>query len=179
MTEYDFGTTPADAPADAPQAPQAPLTVAKEAPVERRQSPLDRLKADARKTVERFVKYEVAGRDGYALEFSTMVESDDVKRYQKNAQGRRKNVNDSDPIIAAAQPLIERNTGIFLDGAAIEGSDGERLLLGDEEWREILEATDAIDAVKKFLGDGQTLSMGGSLYKEAGYGEDLSPVDPQ
>lgn len=174
MTEsnFDFGTPAqvADAQADAPRAV---------APAAHRESPLDRLRKEAKREITEYRTYEVESRPGYRLEFSTAIESDDVKRYQKNAQGKRKRVEDSDPIVAAAQPLIERNVAIYLDGEVLEGSDGERLLLGDKEWVEIFDAVDAIHAVRLFLGDGLTLSMGGALYQEAGYGQDLVPVDPQ
>lgn len=168
MTETDFGTRPEPStyfpPADAA--------------TEKRESPLDRLRKEAKTEITEFRTYEVTGRAGYMLEFSTAIESDDVKRYQKNAQGKRKRAEDADPIIAAAQPLIERNVAIYLDGEIIAGSDGERLLLGDQEWVTLFDAMDAIHALRKFLGDGQTLSMGGALYQEAGYGADLVPVDP-
>jgi hypothetical protein len=175
MTEsnFDFGVTPAT-DTQVAEAPRAAAPAASH-----RESPLDRLRKEAKREKTEYVTYDVEGRPGYRLEFTTDIESDDVKRYQKNAQGKRKRVEDSDPMISAAQPLIERNVAIYLDGEIIEGSDGERLLLGDKEWVEIFDAVDAIHACRTFLGDGQTLSMGGALYLEAGYGADLVPVDPQ
>lgn len=179
MTEtpaYDFG---APAQAVAPAAPQPAVQAPAPSPAAHRESPLDILRKEAQRDVIEFRTYDVEGRPGWQVKFDTNIESDDVKRYQKNAQGKRKRPEDADPIIAAAQPLIERNVAILWNGDVLTDDKGEELLLGSREFISMFGDIDAIYAVRKFLGDGQTLSMGGALYSEAGYGADLVPVDPQ
>lgn len=173
--EYDFGApqTPAQTIA-APVAQTAPA-----APASHRESPLDRLRKEANRKLEEFRTYDVEGRPGWQVKFSTAIEADDVKRYQKNAQGKRKRPEDADTIIAAVQPLIERNVGIYWNGDLLTDEAGEAILFGHREFISLYGDIDAITAVRTFMGDGQALSMGGSLYAEAGYGADMTPVDPQ
>lgn len=174
MTEY--GTIPTHADHAAVDAPDYAKTAQPEAP--RRMSPLDQLKLDARKTLEVMVAYKVDGRPGYVAEFSNIIESDDVKRYRDNAQGKKKRPEDANQIIAAAQPLIENNRAIYLNGEIVTGTDGENLTFRDHEWNEIFGGLGAVESLRKFMGDGQVLSMGGTLYEAAGYGQDVEAVDP-
>lgn len=169
MTE-PFGTLP-DAPHAAPQLSAA-------APVTSRPSPLDELRSEAQKDIDRLVEYEVSTRPGYRLQFRTVIDAEDVRRYQRAAQGKRKKAEDADPILQAGMPLAEYNTAILKDGVAIVGSDGEDLTINSSEFIGMMGVSTAVQAAQKFLGDGLLLSMGNALFREAGYGEDLTPLDP-
>ncbi|ASX98690.1 hypothetical protein SEA_COLUCCI_19 [Arthrobacter phage Colucci] len=176
-TETTYGTIPAapvaaDAPAPAFYTPQHTE------PEDREETPLDALRAEAKKSLERFVTWKVDGRDGWAATFSTIIEPEDVKRYQKNAQGKRKNVQDADQIVAAGQPLVENNRAILRNGKKVAASDGTDLTFGHNEFQELFGGTGALDAVRAFLGAGQLLSWGGALFEEAGYGAEVEAVDP-
>ncbi|AYD81514.1 tail assembly chaperone [Arthrobacter phage KBurrousTX] len=184
--ETTYGTIPAAAGAHA-AAPEpqraayfAESTPEAPAPVEREESPLDVLRAEAKRELERFVTYKVEGREGFAVKFSTVLEPEDIKRYGKNAQGRKKDPKDADQIIAAGQPLVENNRAILQNGKIVVASDGEDLTFQHKEFIELFgESLGAVHAVRKFLGPGQLLSMGGELFAEAGYGSDVESVDPQ
>lgn len=174
-TPQDFGTIPAAATTPAPENPYAYQPT--EA-VEREESPLDALRAEAKRSLDEPVTFKVAGREGYAVRFSNQIEPEDVKRYRKNALGKRKNPEDADQIVASAQPLIENNRAILHNGKVITASDGEDLTFGHKEFADMFGGMGAIHAVRMFLGPGQTLSMGGKLFEEAGYGADVESVDP-
>jgi hypothetical protein len=139
---------------------------------------LAELEAEAQRDIEQFVIFEVPLRPGWALKFSTLLEIEDVKRYQRAAQGKKKRIEDSDPIIQNGMPLVERNVAILKDGVEVEDNDGDPLTLGSHEFLAMMHETRAVQALLKFVGDGALLSMGGSFFRAAGYGEDLEPLDP-
>jgi hypothetical protein len=172
MTTETFGTLPASEAVPAIlRTPAAPAQAPK-------LSLLDELAEEAQKSIETFVTYAVDRRPGWSLRFSTLLEIEDVKRYQRQAQGKKKRIEDSDPIIQNGMPLVERNVAILKDGVEVLDADGDNLTLGSSEFRDMMGEPVAVQALLKFVGDGALLSMGGSLFREAGYGEDLEPLDP-
>lgn len=179
-TPQDFGTIPATpAYAGAPEPQYTTTAHTAPEPAEREESPLDALRKEATRELDQPVTFKVAGREGFAVRFSNQIEPEDVKRYRKNALGKRKNPEDADQIIASAQPLIENNRAILLNGKVITASDGEDLTFQHKEFADMFGGMGAIHAVRLFLGPGQTLSMGGALFEEAGYGADVETVDPR
>lgn len=144
----------------------------------KKNSLLAELEAEAQRDIEQFVTYEVSRRPGWSLKFSTLLEIDDVKRYQRNALGKKKRPEDADPIIQNGMPLVERNVAILKDGVEVQDGDGDPLTLGSQEFLSMMGEPVAAQALLKFVGDGALLSMGNSLFREAGYGEDLEPLDP-
>lgn len=164
----DFGSIPA-VPVNAP-------VLEKQAPSEL--SPLERMKQESKRTLERFVSYPVTGRPGVVLEFSTIVEPEDLKRYQKNAQGNKKRPEDADNVLAAAQVLQEASRAIYINGDKIVGDDGNDWTLGHKEFIATYGDMGAPEAIKLLLGGGQLLTMSGALVEEAGYGADIDTVDP-
>lgn len=139
---------------------------------------LAELEAEARRDIEQFVVFEIPRRPGWALKFSTLLEIDDVKRYQRAAQGKKKRIEDSDPVIQNGMPLVERNVAILHHGKEVTDKDGDNVTLASHEFLEMMGETRAVQALLKFVGDGALLSMGSSLFRAAGYGEDLEPLDP-
>lgn len=153
----------------APEAPKATRkTAAKGAG---KMSILDRVRADAAKSLSRIVTYEVTTRPGYKVSFDVNIEKDDVERWTKNAQGKKKRPEDMNTLQMAAQALIESNRHILLDGIPIEDSEDDDMTLGNDEWTEIFGGEGSILALRAFMGDGLVQSMGLAVLKEAGYGD--------
>ncbi|WP_427017873.1 hypothetical protein ACQCSX_04460 [Pseudarthrobacter sp. P1] len=175
MTDTIFGTPAASDSSPAIVHHATPASEAK--PV--RLSLLDELAAEAGKEITETVRYAIDNRPGWSAEFTTTIESTDFKRYQKNAQGKKKNAVDADPIIFSGQPLVERNTGIFKNDEAVLDGDGDNLVFGSIEFRAMFPAsTSAVDAARLFIGDGKLIAMGNALYTQAGYGEEATQLDP-
>ncbi|QGZ17119.1 tail assembly chaperone [Arthrobacter phage DrYang] len=183
MTETpDYGTIPAATSTESAAAEAAPTPYQyEEKPVveDREPSPLDALLAESKKTLEEFVTWQVDGRPGFAVRFSNIIEPEDTKRYRKNALGKKKNPEDADQIVAAAQPLIENCRAILHNGKVVAAKDGDDLTFGHNEFIQMFGDMGAINAVRQFLGPGQTLSWGGALFEAAGYGADVTEAaDP-
>lgn len=185
MTEQTFGnySQSADAPA-APQAPAAhvPAQVgpAAVAAYNSGASLLDALAAEAKKEIGRKVRYDIANRPGWSAEFETNIDPDDFNRYRRAAQGKKKRTEDMDPTLLAGMPLVEYNTGIFHRGVLVELKDGDPLLFRSQEFLSMFGdgVFTQVDALVKFAGGGHVIAMGNALYAEAGYGDEVAPMDP-
>lgn len=182
MTEqHAFGTYPQSATATAAQHPEDALMARVNDPVVTapRVSLLDELAAEAKKEIGRKVRYDISNRPGWSAEFETNIESDDFNRFRKAAQGKKKRPEDADPSIFSGMPLVEYNTGIYKHGELVEQENGEPLLFRSKEFVELFDgAYTQVDAVVKFVGSGHVIAMGNALYAEAGYGDEVVPVDP-
>jgi hypothetical protein len=145
---------------------------------------LDELLGLAKTELSNVVSFPVTSRPGdWILEFDAIISEPDIKRYRKGAQGTKKKVEDSDMSIGNAMPMIEKNTGIFklIDGKRkqIMDPEGDPLLLGSDAFLNAFgKGQNAHAAVRKFLGDAETNTIGAAVLKAAGWGEDLEPLDP-
>jgi hypothetical protein len=166
----DFGIAPAR---------HADTTVA-----ETGDSAFDQLLGLAKVEISNVKKFPVRSRPGgFVLEFDAVVTEPDIKRYRNASKGKKKNVEDADMSIGNAMVMIEKNTGIYqdVDGQLkkIQTRDGEDLLLGSDEFLTAFgRGALAHVAVRKFLGDAETNTIGAAVLKAAGWGEDLEPLDP-
>jgi hypothetical protein len=169
MTETLYGNFEADAPASIPEPSAAPVA---------KTSLLDEIRQDAKKSLERKVTYEVTTREGYKLTFDVNIEKDDVERWQKNAQGKKKRAEDLNTLQLASQALIESNVAIYRNDAKVVDGDDEPMTLRSTEWVEIWGGP-ALLAIRNFMGDGLAMSMGLAVLREAGFGDgtDLDAVD--
>lgn len=131
---------------------------------------LDEIKQDARKSLERKITYEVTTREGYKLTFDANIEKDEVERWQRNAQGKKKRAEDLNALQLASQALIESNVAIYRGDAKVVDKSGDPITLNSTEWVEIWGGP-ALLAIRNFMGDGLCMSMGLGLLREAGYGD--------
>lgn len=145
---------------------------------------LDAFLADADGEIYGEVTFPISRRGKQPLfaRFVSVVDYDDIKRYRKAARGTSKKDDEMDMTIANGMVLIEKNIGLFRGGTDPEHqvmAKGEPLTFGSRAFRTTYpDAPHAVAALRKFLGDAQLTTMGESLYKAAGYGADLEPVDP-
>ena len=178
MTEqHAFGTY--SQPTNGVQTPAETLIGQERPAAPTRSSLLDDLAAEAKKEIGRKVRFDIAARPGWTAEFETNIESDDFTRFRKAAQGKKKRAEDADPTIFSGMPLVEYNTGIYKNGELVELADGDPMLFRSKEFVEMFAgAYTQVDALVKFAGSGHVISMGNALYAEAGYGDEVTAVDP-
>lgn len=155
------------------------------APAETGDSALDQLLGLAKTEISNVVKFPVTARPGgFVLEFDAVVREPEIKRYRNASLKGKKRPEDADMSIGNAMVMIEKNTGIYQRDAdgnlkKIAARDGEDLLLGSDEFLTAFgRGQNAHVAVRKFLGDAETNTIGAAVLKAAGWGEDLEPLDP-
>ncbi|MGV2855431.1 hypothetical protein ACNPON_17775 [Glutamicibacter sp. AGC13] len=144
----------------------------------------------ASEVTDNIVSYPVTNRPGdWSLEFNALVTEAEVKAYDKFARGNRSarragaKGGEFSNAKMSARLLAEKNTAIYKgtgkDRKQVFDQDGEPLLLNSDE---LLEATghpdDVQASIRAFLGDAGTSTMGGAVLREAGWAEDLTPLDP-
>lgn len=145
---------------------------------------LDSLLSLADDEITNVVYFPVTSRKGgFVLGFDAVIGEPAMKRYRKAAQGAKKKIEDAETTVGNAMAMIETNTGIYkvVDGVRkqIFGTDGAPLLLNSDQFLNTYgPRQNAHAAVRKFLGDAETNTIGGAVLKAAGWGEDLEPLDP-
>jgi hypothetical protein len=147
---------------------------------------LDGLLGLAKTEISNPVSFPVKFRPGgFVLEFDAVIGEPAMKRFRKASLGEKKNrkPEDADMSVGNAMALLETNTGIYqvVDGARqqIVDTDGDPLLLNSDQFLSAFGPRQlAHVAVRKFLGDADTNTIGGAVLKAAGWGEDLEPLDP-
>jgi hypothetical protein len=145
---------------------------------------LDGLLGLAQTEISNPVSFPVTSRPGgFVLGFNAVIGEPAMKRYRKAAQGAKKKVEDADMTVGNAMAMIETNTGIYqvVDGVRkqIMDTSGDPLLLNSDEFLNAFgPRQNAHVAVRKFLGDAETNTIGAAVLKAAGWGEDLEPLDP-
>lgn len=149
-------------------------------------SALDQLLGLANTALSNVVAFPVTSRPGdFILEFDAIVSEPDIKRYRNASLGgkKRRNADDADMSIGNAMVMVEKNIAIYqvVDGRRkkITDHDGDDLLLNSDEFLNAFgPRADSHVAVRKFLGDAETNTIGAAVLKAAGWGEDLEPLDP-
>lgn len=145
---------------------------------------LDSLLGLAAEEISNIVYFPVTSRGGgFILGFDAVIGEPAIKRYRKAAQGTKKKIEDAETSVGNAMAMIETNIGIYktVDGVRTQifGSDETPLLLNSDEFLHTFgPRQNAHAAVRKFLGDAETNTIGGAVLKAAGWGEDLEPLDP-
>jgi hypothetical protein len=170
-------------PANAEQLGYAPAATS---PAGGGDSLLDELLGLARTEVSNIQSYPVNFRPGgWVLEFDAVIAEHEIKRYRKASLGtkKRRDPEDADMSVGNAMVLIEKNTAIYkvIDGKrkkVLDSDDNPLLLNSDEFLNAFGKGANAHVAVRKFLGDAETNALGQAVLKEAGWGEDLEPLDP-
>ena len=148
-------------------------------------SALDQLLGLAKTEISNVVRFPVTSRPGgWVLEFDAIVTEPDIKRYRSASLKGKKRPEDADMSIGNGMVMIEKNTAIYQrddEGALkkITTPDGHDLKLRSEEFLSAFgRGANAHVAVRKFLGDAETNTVGAAVLKAAGWGEDLEPLDP-
>ena len=147
---------------------------------------LDGLLGLAKTEISNVVSFPVTSRPGgFILEFDAVIGEPAMKRFRNASLGAKKNrkPEDADMSIGNAMAMLETNTAIYqvVDGVRkqITDSEGEPLLLNSTEFVNAFGPRQLVHvAVRKFLGDAETNTIGGAVLKAAGWGEDLEPLDP-
>ena len=153
------------------------------APSEGGDSLFDELLGLAQEVVSNPVSFPVTHRPGgWVLDFNAVINERQIKRYRSSSLGKKKRAEDADLVIGNALPLIDTNTGIYklVDGVKkqVLDGDGDPLLLNSTEFVKAFGGGTVHAAIAKFLGDAETINIGGAVLKAAGWGEDLEPLDP-
>lgn len=147
-------------------------------------SALDQLLGLAKVEISNVVSFPVTSRPGdFILEFDAVISEPDIKRYRAASKGKKKNIEDADMSVGNAMVMVEKSTGIYkLVGGKrqkITDRDGDDLLLSSEAFLSSFgKGANAHVAVRHFLGDAETNTIGAAVLKAAGWGEDLEPLDP-
>jgi hypothetical protein len=170
-------------PANAHDLDYTPVAPAATAPAGGAPSLFDELLSLANEEVSNPVSFPVTSRKGYVLDFNAVIGEHEIKRYRNASMGKKKRPEDADMVLGNALPMIDKCTGIFkvVDGVKkqVLDNDGDPLLLNSTEFVTAFgRGGTAHAAVAKFLGDAETVTIGGALLKAAGWGEDLEPLDP-
>lgn len=184
MTEV-FGTPEFEAPAVT--AIDAVLRTEAKHAEPRALSPFDALKEEASRDIDKFETFENTLRPGWFMKFRCVIDAPEIKRYQQHAQGpskKRRNPEDADLIKGNAVMLGEKCVAIMHGGTSEEhivvDSDGDELVFTSEEFVTLFadESGTVQSALQKFLGDAQLMKLAGAVLVEAGYDDDMQPVDP-
>lgn len=148
---------------------------------------LDELADVAAQAITSRVKLEIDPRlrpGGWILEFDAVIEAHEVRRWQRAATNNGKTkAENADTVLANGLELLDKNVGIWKGERQVFDADGDPLTLTSTEWltkvmKQRPDRPDTMDALKKFIGDAQILTMGSALLKFAGYTDEMVPVDP-
>lgn len=133
------------------------------------------------------VRFPVPGRPGdWVLEIDVVITESELKRFNDNAligkarPGKPRKISQANMF---AQMIAEKNVGIYKgngkDLDQVMDSDDEPLVLVSDQFLQTVgEPNDVRAAVRKFLGDAGVGAMGAAILLEAGWSEDLTPLDP-
>jgi hypothetical protein len=182
--DYGNDTDQTIRPANADEIGYTPVTPAATAPAGGGESLFDELLGLADEVVSNPVSFKVTSRPGgWVLDFNAVIAEHEIKRYRNASIGKKKRPEDADMVLGNTLPMIDKCTGIFkvVDGVKkqVLDNDGDPLLLNSTEFVTAFgRGGTAHAAVAKFLGDAETVTIGGALLKAAGWGEDLEPLDP-
>lgn len=145
---------------------------------------LDELREAAQEEISNLVTFSIENRKGdWRARFDAVIGESDVKRYRRAAMGKKTKPEDADLITANGMALVEKCTGLFKGGDTeneqVFDGDGDPLTFASEEFLAMFPGNGtAAQKLAQFLGDAQLKAMGEGLYKAAGYGRDLEPLDP-
>lgn len=148
------------------------------------ESLFDQLLGLAEEEVTNVQRFPVTFRKGgWVLEFDCIISEADIKRYRKGSLNGRKKLEDADRSVGSAMILHEKCTGIYktTDGELkqVLTPEGEPLVLDHPQFTRSFGPNAPVHvAVRKFLGDAETNTLGDAVLKAAGWSEDLEPLDP-
>lgn len=155
------------------------------APTEAGGSLFDAFKEAAEADIDNVVFFEIENRPNgpWYAKYNAVIGQEQIRRYRKSALGKKTRVEDADQLIANGMAVIETNIGIYRGGttAAHQVLDAERdpLTFKSNDFLNIYpDAGSAVEALARFMGEAQLMTTGEAIYKAAGYGKDLEPVDP-
>lgn len=153
-------------------------------------SPFDLLKAESNREIEKVVTFQHPDRPAFFLRFNAVIDDREIKRYENHAKGGKKKNADPDVTKGNCVMLAEKCVGLFTKSKngekmiALLDEDEDAMLLNSDAFLELyadkqgaLKGT-VESAVKKFLGTAVITKMSSALLREAGYEDDLTPVDP-
>jgi hypothetical protein len=114
----------------------------------------------------------VPGRPGYEVRYSLALDGERVQKWRK-ASANRSMPDGVDELAFAQRLLASQMRAVIRDGEEIL-DQGEPVTVRTAALLEVLEAHRPVDGVRKLYGlDGHIISTATSVFREAGYGEDL------
>jgi hypothetical protein len=117
---------------------------------------------------------EVSGRPGWAVRFSTVIDHTRLQAWRRSCFAKRGGAADVtafDDLKLASQVIGNQARALVRNGDDVE-HNGEPLLFGHAEFRDLVGATDATDAVRRFYGrDSHVISTGTKVLEAAGYAD--------
>lgn len=118
-------------------------------------------------------------RPGWAVRYSTVLDSDDLKRWRKRATDRKGAKETVDETRMACIILANLCRALIRNGAEVLGPDEQPLTFAHPAVWKLYDAQRAADAVRGFYGNdpylGATLE---AVLAAAGVGEEVEPLDP-
>lgn len=148
---------------------------------------IDEFAEAASEDITNIILLPVTSRKGdWVLEFDAVADEAELKRYNEGAalgKVRRGKDRKSSPALMYAMLIAEKNTAIYKgsgpDREQLFDSDDDAMLLNSDEFLEMVGIpNDVRAAIRKFLGDAGTNSIGAAILEAAGWAEDLTPLDP-
>lgn len=145
---------------------------------------LDEFREAATAEISNIVYFPIEHRKGdWVAQFDAVIGQPDIKKYRRQAMGKKTKAEDMDTLIANGMALIEKNTGLYKGGTNVQNrvldADGDPLTFRSDEFLDLYpDCGNAVECLARFLGDAQLTTMGEALFRAAGYGKDLEPVDP-
>lgn len=121
------------------------------------------------------VVFSVRTRDGWAVRYSTDIDADQLKLWQKRSKDQR---GDIEEIRLASIMLANLCVGLIRNGNDLTDNGEPVTFAHPDIWR-LYNASRAADAVRSFYSlDTYLVSTCNSLLREAGWGEEIQALDP-
>lgn len=136
-------------------------------------SALDDLRAALAKEVKSEpVTLVVSTRDDISVTFGTSIMADTIKAWRKRCKDRTSE-SGHDEVRFSATVLANQAIGVVVKEKPAYGNDGEALSFRHAEFRQMLNASSALEAVMRLYGsDPLVLATADEVLKAAGYGEE-------
>jgi hypothetical protein len=176
--EDDLATLPTDADLGRHQAADGAAPAAE-------LSLLDELEAELAQEIDARVRFPVSLRPGWVLEYEAVLSAPQIKRFNDTAKGKGKAEN-ADARVSNGMALIETCVAIYKEREGelvkLTDEDGRDLTLRSTRWLKMFGEPSvnpsAVRALCKFMGDAGVITTGAAVLREAGWAEDLTPLDP-
>lgn len=141
-------------------------------------SALDDLRAALAKEVKSEpVTLVVSTRDDISVTFATNIMADTIKAWRKRCKDRTSE-SGHDEVRFSATVLANQAIGVVVNDKEAVGSDGEGLSFRHAEFRQMLNASSALEAVVRlYSSDPLVLATADEVLKAAGYGEEAVRAD--
>lgn len=138
-------------------------------------TPLEQLRAELNEIPVEFVELEVPERAGWAVRVNTTIRYDNLMAWRKQATEKSGAVNE---LKLAGYALANQCVALVRNGEDLAGEDTKAWTFRSPAFKELIGATDAVDAAIKLYGnDFHAINAANRLLFEAGYADGVGAVD--